>query len=158
MSNKDEQTEEPKRRDGRPYKLTDDKTRQLIFKVLRAGGSRADAAAKANVDVKTIKNAAKRDPSFSQGLADAEIDGKLSLLVTIRESAKAGDWRAAAWMLERKYWREYSKRNVDQVTPDQVAKVSEQIVEALMRLVPAEYHPPLEARMEQILLRLERAS
>ena len=66
MSNDAAKNSAPGRRTGRPLKLADDRTRQRLFNVLRAGDSRTDAATKLGVSHQTIKNEAQRAPTFLQ--------------------------------------------------------------------------------------------
>ncbi len=86
---------------------------------------------------------------------DAEIDGKLSLLITVRESAKVGNWKAAAWMLERKYWREYSKRSHARVTAGEVDAVLRNLMNYILDVVPQKYHRRIDDRVHGVLRQLE---
>ena len=47
---------------------------------------------------------------LGQELKRAEADYKNALLAIIAKSAKERDWKAATWLLERKYPQEYSRR------------------------------------------------
>lgn len=47
---------------------------------------------------------------LGQELKKAEADYKAELLRTIKKASKERDWKAAAWLLERKYPEEYSRR------------------------------------------------
>lgn len=46
---------------------------------------------------------------FSDALKKAEADYKNALLAIIAKSAKEKDWKAAAWILERRYPAEYAR-------------------------------------------------
>ena len=80
-----------------------------ILAVLASHGSLNDAAKYVGVDRKTLHNWTKRDPGFSHRIDTAVLEGKLKLL---KKVGKATAWQAAAWMLERKWWKEYAKREV----------------------------------------------
>lgn len=62
---------------------------------------------------------------FSEGLKKAEADYKNALLAIIMKDAKGKDWKAAAWLLERKYPEEYARtdRIQAQVKSEASAKV-----------------------------------
>ena len=47
---------------------------------------------------------------LSQGLKKVEAEYKASLLDGIRKAGESGQWQAYAWLLERKYPDEYSRR------------------------------------------------
>ena len=47
---------------------------------------------------------------LSQALKTVEADYKASLLTIIYNSAVSKDWKAAAWLLERKYPHEYARQ------------------------------------------------
>ena len=47
---------------------------------------------------------------LAQEMKKAEADYKNALLAIIAKEAKERDWKAAAWLLERKYPEEYSRR------------------------------------------------
>ncbi len=51
----------------------------------------------------------KRQKQLSQAIKKAETKYKAFLLQTIRKSAQTRDWKAAAWLLERKYPQEYGR-------------------------------------------------
>jgi hypothetical protein len=141
-------------RPGPKYKLADPEKRKLIYEVLRAGGSRALAAAKAKVTLDTIVNEARRDRQFSEGLIEAEADGELALVVKVQQASKGqclGDWKAAAWMLERKHWQNWAKRQPDSMTPQQVSAALLQIVTLLLATLPAEYHARVKEAVDQFL-------
>lgn len=50
---------------------------------------------------------------FFKQYKKAETTHKVSLLNQIRESAKKGNWQAAAWELERCYPEEYGRRTIE---------------------------------------------
>ena len=82
-----------------------------ILTCLRMGGSRADAMKQIGrtgsaADLMLLGQTAKRHPEFKVRLEQAEAEGKHHHLKRIHE----GDpqWRASAWMLERKWWREFA--------------------------------------------------
>lgn len=138
---------------GRPRALADSALREEVLKVLRSGGSRTDAAAKVRVHYQTLSHEVKRDPDFLAAVLQAEADGKLTLILRINK-ASTSDWKAAAWLLERKYWQEWSKRNPDAISPDQLASAFSRLVALLLTELPPEFHERVQRRVEEIITSL----
>jgi hypothetical protein len=82
---------------------------ERILGVLEGGGSLRDAADALGICRRTLFNARKNDPEFCRRVLRAAAAGKIRLL---RRISSATDWRAAAWLLERKYGREYGRREL----------------------------------------------
>jgi len=121
-----------------------------VLKVLRAGGSRNDAANKVGVTYNTLLNEVKRDNTFNEQVAAAESDCKLTLILRVNK-ASADDWRAASWLLERKWWKEYAKRNPETISADQLATAFSRLVAVLLTELPTEYHDRIRLRVEEII-------
>ena len=47
---------------------------------------------------------------FCRALKRADLEAELACLRQIKEAAQNGDWRAAAWMLERRYPEKWGRR------------------------------------------------
>ena len=76
-------------------------------------GRRATSAARSN----TIQNTADRDPTFAEKLRQADYSTEIGLLKNIRNAAKKEQyWRAAAWVLERRFPERYARRGPDVIT------------------------------------------
>jgi transposase len=56
---------------------------------------------------------------FSERLKKAEADYKNALLAIVMKDAQERDWKAAAWLLERKYPSEYARTDRVQATVQQ---------------------------------------
>ena len=97
---------------GRPTKFTSERA-EIILDALRRGASLAAAAAEAGVNADTLLNWRRARRAFAQQVDQAMAVGALRALDTIWAAAKAGDWRAAAWLLERRYPDEYGRTQVD---------------------------------------------
>lgn len=112
---------------ARPTKLTP-KTRDEIVKLLASGASIANVATAAGVDSRTLerwlaraRELRKRQDAKQRIRAedriylelDDALDKSRALVIvegvaTVRKAALAGDWRAAAWFLERVAPDEYA--------------------------------------------------
>lgn len=101
---------------GRKPKLNEE-TQEVVFKAIRSGLTRRDAAILIDVHEDTLTAWARKGASakagryysFYQGLTRARIEGKKELVDGIREAGKQ-DWRARAWLLERQHAAEYSRQ------------------------------------------------
>ncbi len=78
-----------------------------VLAILRVGGSLRDAADVIEVDYKTLYRLRQGDEQFAKGVRKAQKVGKMRLL---RKIGKAKNWRAAAWMLERRWGEEFGRR------------------------------------------------
>ena len=113
-----QQTEKPRR--GRPPVL-DAKQRQRIVQLLDAGCSRRTAALTVGCASTTITRTALRDPEFATKIAHAESNLESQLLQKVHNAASKGRyWRAASWILERKFPHDYARRPPHLFTADEV--------------------------------------
>jgi len=104
-------------RAGAKPKLTKELVQRAV-QLKKGGANHKDIAAAIGVGECTFsrwinnpKNALQRQ--LQQELKKAEADYKNALLAVIAKQAKERDWKAAAWLLERKYPEEYAR--VDRV-------------------------------------------
>ena len=100
------------------HKLTSEYVKKAI-KLKKGGANHKDIAAALGVCPQTFSRWINQPKTENQrelceGLKKAEADYKNALLAIIAKSAETRDWKAAAWLLERKYPEEYSR--VDRVT------------------------------------------
>ena len=137
---------------GRKPTLDDAKKREIIA-ILSVGCSRRTAARYVNCDVKTIKNTADRDADFAAQLCRAENQQEFTYLKQLQQAAKKDKyWRAAAWVLERKYPEDYGRRGPDAITVDQIKDLLAQFAEIITDEVPSPEH------RQNILKRLQALS
>lgn len=109
-------------------------TKELVARAVqlkKGGANNKDIASALGVCEQTFyrwlsdpKNATQRE--FCEELKKAEADYKNALLAVIAKASKERDWKAAAWLLERKYPAEYSRQDritaqVEQTTAATVA-------------------------------------
>ena len=89
----------------------DEETTKKICQYIRVGNNYEDAAGLADIDERTLYRWKNKYPSFVTRLKRAEQESKAHDIAVIK---KAGErqWQAAAWMLERKYHKEYALKTV----------------------------------------------
>ena len=94
---------------GRPSAMTEQVVSDIV-NALAAGAAVKAAAGAAGISERTYHSWRERgeqegaDEAFLQFLqrtTRAREQGKVALVASIRRSANEGDWRAAAWLLER---------------------------------------------------------
>lgn len=97
---------------GRKTKHTPDKL-AAIYKAVENGMSYKDACAVSGISEATFYEWKKSKPEFLETLCRAEAKGQKVLLNKIRASK---DWRASAWILERRYetWNRKEKIETEQ--------------------------------------------
>lgn len=98
-----------KKKAGRPRKLGPSEKAKIIKKLER-GCSIKDSAESVGVSRDTIGDERNRDPDFAARVIQAIAEGKSVLIERIHAASKE-DWRAAAFMLERRFGREWGRRD-----------------------------------------------
>jgi len=91
---------------ARRAKLTKE-VQDAVCAAIRLGATYEAAANAAGIAYETF-NEWRKDPrpryvQFSEAVRAAEADGMVDNLNIIREAAKRREWRAAAWLLERRH-------------------------------------------------------
>jgi len=103
---------------GRPSKLTPD-VQNKVVQALQLGAQRQDAATYAGVDAATLRRWLRKgitEPEseygrFRAAVIEAESRAKVAAMGVITKAARDGDWKAAAWMLARKYPHQFAERS-----------------------------------------------
>lgn len=135
---KSESKKPAKKKPGRPTKKTDQYIDPLLDN-LRAGMSYQAAASQAGLSVKTVEAWRHDDPDFAE-LFDAAVDfAEAVLLNEIRQQGRSrDDWRASAWILERRFPERWAlRKEIDMSVnkkgdgQDMVAAMIEQAVDAM---------------------------
>ena len=133
---------------GRPPLLDEIKQKEICA-ILAAGCSRAAAAHYVVCHPDTIRNTADRDEAFALALSHAESTHELFALAQINTAAKESrNWRAAAWVLERRFPNRYGRLRPNVITVEQISAALAQLADVLLEEVPE------EDRRERILIRL----
>lgn len=86
----------------------------MVEEIVAAGGTHASFAAKAGIDPRTVRRwlADERHAAFRAAYARARETRRAELLAIIHDHATGlrteGDWKAAAWILERQFVQEFA--------------------------------------------------
>jgi len=54
----------------------------------------------------------RSDPEFDHFVTQSDINYEVELLDIIKDAGECGDWRAVAWILEKKYPEKYGKKDI----------------------------------------------
>ncbi len=120
---------------GRPSKLTP-AIQEKIVQALSIGNYRKDAAEYAGIDAATLhrwllRGAREKDSAYADlraAVLEAESRAKITAIGSITKAMRNGDWRAAAYWLERKFPHQFSDRSqlfLIQKTFEQVESAAE---------------------------------
>lgn len=100
-----------------------------LLQALRTGAPRVDCALAAGIGRSTFLRWIARGKRSKTGeyrafwdeVRAAQSEGKVALSALIVREAQSGDWRAAAWILERRHGKEYGRREHHTVAGDKDA-------------------------------------
>lgn len=138
-----------------------DVQRAEICAILAFGGTREVAAAYVKCDPAAIHRESKRDDEFRLKLRQAESRLEIMQLQNLGNSATSKPhWRAAAWILERRFPQRYALRQKGLATVEQVANALRSMTEVIAAEVPdPEHRRRILDRLEQVTgqLRPERS-
>ncbi len=120
---------------GRPSKLTPE-IQEKIVQALSIGNYRKDAAEYAGLDAATLhrwmlRGSREKDSAYADfrtAVLEAESRAKITAIGCITKAMRNGDWRAAAYWLERKFPHQFSDRSqlfLIQKTFEQVESAAE---------------------------------
>jgi len=124
---------------GRPTKFTDD-VKSKILAAIRGGNYIETAAAWAGVNKTTLyawlKQGAAEEAGdyrrFSDAVAEALAHAEVADLACVGDSAKRGNWQAAAWRLERRNSARWGRKDSLTVgAKDLKTKTTEELIELL---------------------------
>lgn len=109
---------------------TPDSVWEEVLQHVKDGMSNKDAAELAGISEVTLYAKCKEDSKFSKSLKAAQIEFKKTHVKNITTSANNGTWQASAWMLERKFNKEFGLKTVTELqgSDDNPLKIQIQIV------------------------------
>ena len=90
----------------KPYKLTPERS-QIILEALENGMTQRDASLLAGISEDTLCLWKRTNSDFSEQMGQSVIKYKRKLMDIITKASEK-DWKACAWLLERKYKKEFS--------------------------------------------------
>ena len=138
-------------RRGRPPVL-DETKKQIICALLTAGASRAAAAHHVGCAPCTIYREAQRDDVFRAKLQKAQADFEVVLVTRIGEAARSKtQWRAAAWLLERRCPEQFRLRNPKLFTPAELQFAIRQVVTVLTESLEESKQDEILQRVAEVL-------
>ena len=125
-----------------------DFTREII-ELLDAGCSRRTAALTVGCASTTITRTALRDPDFGHRIAHAESKLESQLLKKVHNAASKGRyWRAASWLLERKFPHDYARRPPNLFTADEVLEFFVTATDTLEEALTADQYEQIVKKLE----------
>lgn len=98
----------------------------VVLNYVRSGLFIQQACLAAGVSMRTFQEWRQKDPRLSASLKKAEAEFERVHIQNITTHA-AKDWKASAWMLERKYPQRYAKREAPEVKVRQSVEVSQPV-------------------------------
>ena len=135
-------------RTGRPRALTP-AVAEKICEGLKLGLSRNDAAIYGGISRTTLFKEQAENPDFADQLKSAEIQGKAVQVGRVATGSK--QWQSGAWWLERKFPREWGRRDPNVLTPAQLSTIIDRIAMRLKATIPQEHHGKLADAITDIL-------
>ena len=109
-----------------------------ILALLSVGCSRRTAARYVNCTQKAIDELAQANPDFAEKLRKAEANLEIESIKNMFNAAKQEkNWRASAWLLERKSPEEFLKKKPDVIPAGLLDTLLNRIVTLLIEECPA---------------------
>jgi transposase len=129
---------------GRRSKYTPE-TVERILQAIRIGSAKEHAAEYGGITKETFYQWLKSKSDFSDAVTRAEAEARTRWLAIVERNARGDDqtkqdWRAAAWMLERRYPQQYGKQAIEISGPDGGAIV----VKGYANITPDDWQAPVE--------------
>lgn len=117
---------------GRPQALLDEAKQRELCAILAMGCSRRVAAEYVGCAVSTIRRQAQRNAAFRDRLARAEAHQEMAHVKHVADAAQeAKNWRAAAWLLERRYPERYAAPTARRLAARRVEEALDDVAEIL---------------------------
>ena len=129
----------------------DEMKKREILAILAVGCTRQTAADYVGCHPSTIKRETERDEPFAAEIRRRETSAEIGFVRNIQDAAQKGqNWRAAAWLLERRYPDNFGPRKHGTITIVQASK----LMKKLAQLVAEEVS--VEKSRKMVLKRLQK--
>lgn len=133
---------------GPKEKITDELFESIVQSVI-AGGTRKQACAIAGVSTSTLWSYLKQRPKFRLRLDAARETSNFGLVGHVYDAA-GKDWKAAAWLLERRDREHFGRRDADALPRAQVIQLVTRAVQIAVELVPKEYQLKVDEAIQSM--------
>lgn len=108
---------------------------ETVIALIASGMNNKDASTGAGITQETFYKKKREDSEFSDLVEKAYVNFKLKHLRNIAKSGNEGQWTASAWILERKWKREFGRVEMTSEIPDKYAeKTDEELNKMLLEL------------------------
>lgn len=138
---------------GRPTKLNAE-TQKKVCDAILVGATYEAAAQYAGITYETFNEWMKAGRAaaapnafseFSEAVDRANAEAQVFFAMNIKDAARGGDWRAAAWMLERRFPKDYGAVTKAELTGRDGAPIEVRDMEAVRALRWKQVAPALAA-------------
>jgi hypothetical protein len=133
---------------SKPTRPNDPHILRLVAEGARVGLTYELIAKHAGIATSTLyrwaklgREGSKKHRAFSEALDSNETRGAVSCLARIHQAAQAGDWKAAAWLMERRHGYTIQRASLPPAEPE--TTVDRQALDVLLDKIPVHV---LEAR------------
>jgi hypothetical protein len=137
--------------------VLDAEERRRLIELLASGCSRRIAAMQIGCEASAITRTAEEDRTFAAEVIRAESNLEGKLLDSVRRAAEADrDWRAAAWLLERRNPLDYTARAAQTFTCEQVTQLFVAVLNSLRDKLPLPVRDQAVQELNALLVELDR--
>lgn len=95
---------------GRPSKYTPERVAQIL-EYLRVGNTRGTAGQASGISKETFCQWLNTYPDFADQVKEAEAEAVTLHVGNIANAAAKGTWQASAWILERRHYQDWGKKD-----------------------------------------------
>jgi hypothetical protein len=95
---------------GRPSKYTPETVTQIL-EYLKVGNTRGTAGQASGISHQTFAVWLREYPEFSEAVKEAEAEAVALHVGNIVNAASKGSWQASAWVLERRHYADWGKKD-----------------------------------------------
>lgn len=112
---------------ARPTKVTPAAWKAFLT-AIQAGNTRTASSGYAGFSRDALRRALARNAQFRADLEKAEADAEVGHVANIAKEAKAGNWTASAWWLERRRHQDWGRIDRVEITlRDQAERLAQQL-------------------------------